>query len=254
LKKVLLAVFMMLSCVSLFAQGSAGDQATIEPRYIIDTPTAGMLKRGDFALDMDFFQEGGVDVYLAAGALDRLSFGISFGGSGIIGNQKINLQPRPGVNIKFRLFDETILMPAIALGFDSQGKETYIDSTQRFTIKSRGFYAVGSKNYSFLGNLSIHGGANLSMERGDGDKDMDAFIGAEKSIGSDISFLLEYDFGFNDNAPRSVGQGKGYMNSGLRWSLGNGFTIGFDLKNLARNQHYVTVGNRTIHIEYVRSL
>jgi hypothetical protein len=163
------------------------------------------------------------------------------------------MQKLPGINVKFRLFDETMAMPAIALGFDSQGKESYIDSTDRFTIKSRGFFAAASKNYSFAGNLSFHGGMNYSLETKDGDKDMDFFVGAEKSLGSDISLLCEYDFGLNDNIG-VVGKGKGYLNAGMRWSWGNGFTLGFDLKNLVKNQDQVTVGNRTIKVEYVRTM
>jgi hypothetical protein len=239
----------------LEAQTTAGDASTVEPRQLIDLPTAGVLKRGAFAMDVDFFQNGGLGIALSAGALDRLSFGISYGGTGVIGNNSVTMQKLPGVNIKFRLFDETMAMPALAIGFDSQGKEAYIDSTERYTIKSRGVYAVASKNYAFFGNLSVHGGVNLSMERGDGDKDMDVFVGGEKSFGRDISILGEYDFGFNDNSSRSLGQGKGYFNLGFRWSFGNGFTLGFDLKNIFKNQNnLVTIGNRTMRVEYIRTL
>lgn len=237
----------------LVAQNTAGDAANIEPRYIIDTPTAGLLKRGAFAMDVDFFQNGGMAIGLSAGALDRLSFGISYGGSGIIGHGDITTQKLPGVSVKFRLFDETVAMPAIGIGFDSQGKEAYIDSTERFTIKSRGFFAAASKNYELMGNLSLHGGMNYSLENKDGDKDLDFFAGMEKSLGSDISLLMEYDFGLNDNIG-VVGKGRGYLNAGMRWSWGNGFTLGFDLKNLVKNQDQVTVGNRTIKVEYVRTL
>jgi hypothetical protein len=236
------------------AQTTAGDASTMEPRQLIDIPTAGMLNRGAFALDVDIFEAGGVGVAVSAGALDRLSFGISFSGTGIIGNNSVTMQKLPGVNIKFRIFDESMAFPAIALGFDSQGKEAYIDSTERFTIKSRGVYAVASKNYAMLGNFSIHGGINMSMERNDGDKDMDVFLGAEKSLGRDVSLLGEYDFAFNDNNNRALGEGKGYFNLGFRWSFGNGFTLGFDLKNIFKNQdHIVTIGNRTMKVEYVRS-
>ena len=253
MRKTYVVLLVVLSS-SLFAQNTAGDESNVEPRYVIDSPTAGLLKRGSFAMDVDMFQEGGVALSLSAGALDRLSFGLSYGGTRIIGHDKAKMQPLPGVNIKFRLFDKSTVMPAIAIGFDSQGKETYLDSTDRFTIKSRGIYAAASKNYAFLGNLSIHGGVNRSMETKDGDKDMDVFVGAEKSIGSQISFLFEYDFAFNDNAARAVGMKKGYMNSGIRWSWGNGFTLGFDLKNLVKNQDKVTVGNRVLKVEYVRTL
>lgn len=253
MKKVIIVILIMLLNSSLFAQISAGDNANVEPRWVIDTPTAGLLKRGSFGMDIDMFQQGGLMIALSAGALDRLNFGISYGGTGIIGSDHVNWQRLPGVMIKFRLFDETVAMPAIALGFDSQGKESYIDSTNRFVIKSRGIYAVASKNYSLFGNLSLHGGVNLSMERDDGNKNPDIFVGAEKSLGSDISLLCEYDFGFNDTGSRAVGRGKGYLNAGIRWSWGNGFTLGFDLKDLARNQDIVTIGNRTLKVEYVRT-
>jgi hypothetical protein len=247
-------LLIVLFHTSTWAQTTAGDASAIEPRQLVDMPTAGMLSRGAFALDADFFQNGGLGITLSAGALDRLSFGLSYSGSGIIGNNTVTMQKLPGVNIKFRVFDESMAMPAIAIGFDSQGKEAYIDSTERFTIKSRGVYAVASKNYAVLGNFSIHGGVNLSMERGDGDKDMDVFVGVEKSFGTDISIVGEYDFGFNDNNNRALGQGKGYFNLGFRWSFGNGFMLGFDLKNVFKNQENdVTIGNRTMKVEYVRS-
>ncbi len=254
MKRLIFICSLLIVHCSLLAQNTAGDAANIEPRYLIDTPTAGLLKRGAFAMDVDFFQYGGMTIGLSAGALDRLSFGIAYGGAGIIGHDNVTLQKLPGVNIKFRMIDESTAMPAIAVGFDSQGKETYIDSTERFIIKSRGFFAAASKNYTMLGNLSLHFGLNYSLENKDDDKDLDFFLGAEKSFGPDLSFLFEYDFGFNDNGPQSLGKGNGYMNAGMRWSLGNGFTLGFDLKNLVKNQDQVTFGNRTIKVEYVRTL
>ncbi len=236
------------------AQTSAGDASTLEPRQLIDIPTAGMLNRGSFAFDADFFQNGGLGVALSAGALDRLSFGISYSGTGIIGNSSVKMQKLPCVNIKFRMIDESVAFPAIAIGFDSQGKEAYLDSTERFAIKSRGIFAVASKNYAVFGNFSIHGGVNMSMERNDGDKDMDIFLGAEKSLGRDISLVGEYDFAFNDNNNRAIGRNRGYFNLGMRWSFGGGFTLGFDLKNMFKNQdNIVTIGNRTMKLEYVRS-
>lgn len=254
MKKIVSVFFCLLLSAGAVAQNSAGDAANIEPRYIIDTPTAGLLKRGAFSFESNFFQDGGVMFGLYAGALDRLTFGVSYGGVGIIGKNKVNGQKLPGVMVKYRLFDETEAMPAIAFGFDSQGKETYIDSLERFTIKSRGIFIAASKNYAFLGFLSFHGGVNWSMEKKDGDKDMDTFVGIEKSIGQELSFLAEYDFAFNDNNGNAFGKGNGYLNAGIRWSLASGLTLGFDLKNIVKNQNNVTFANRTLKVEYVRTL
>jgi len=250
MKKIL---FFLLAISSLtVAQNTAGDESNVEPRYLIDIPTAGILKRGTVAFDGNFFQNGGLTFGLYVGALDKLTLAVSYGGAGIIGKDTVTMQKLPGVMVKYRLFDETEVVPAIAFGFDSQGKETYLDSLERFTIKSRGIFIAASKNYSFLGFLSFHGGVNWSMEKKD-DKDMNAFLGLEKSIGSEISLLTEYDFAFNDNAPGSLGKGNGYLNAGLRWSLAGGLTLGFDFKNIVKNQNNVTFANRTLKVEYVRS-
>lgn len=246
--------FLTVVCsLALFAQNTAGDASNIEPRYIIDTPTAGLLKRGAFSFESNFFQDGGVMFGMFAGALDKLTFGVSYGGVGIIGKNSARMQKLPGVMIKYRLFEETEAMPAIAFGFDSQGKETYIDNLERFTIKSRGIFIAGSKNYSMLGFLSFHGGVNWSMEKKDGDKDMDVFTGIEKSIGSELSFLAEYDFAFNDNSPGSLGRKNGYLNAGIRWAIASGLTLGFDLKNIVKNQNNVDFANRTLKVEYIRT-
>lgn len=243
----------LCSFESLLAQSYAGEGAKIEPTMLIDKPTAGMLKRAHYAISSNYFQRGGVLVGVSVGLFDQFSFGISYGGTEIIGPNKIQMNPQPGINAKLRLFDETLMMPAFALGFDSQGKEPFLeaDSLNRYTIKSPGVYVAASKNYAFMGNLSVHGGLNLSLEKDDGDNDMNAYLGVEKTLGPDISLLAEYDFAFNDNHLRALGEGRGYLNLGLRWSWGKGLIIGFDLKNVSKNQKNVSVGNRTLHIDYI---
>lgn len=253
---------LVLCCLFLFsgfalaqdAEGSAGAKANVEPRFLIDTPTAGILHRGDFGLDIDFFANGGMTVALSAGVINRMSLGISYGGTRLIGSDKAEFNEVPGVNLRYRIWDENILMPALVIGFDSQGREGYIDSLDRYTIKSPGFFAAASKNYKIFGNLSVHGGLNYTLERGDDDKDLNFFFGAEKTIGMDVSVIGEYDFAFNDSNRRAVGRGRGYLNAGVRWSVGGGFTLGFDFKNLVKNRDQVSIGNRTLRIEFVETL
>ena len=236
------------------AQGSAGTDAKIEPRYLIDLPTAGMIPHGNFALDMDVYRNGGLLVGISVGLFDRLLIGVSYGGANLIGNEKPNWNAIPGFQVRLRFLNETVIVPAIVLGFDSQGKETYNRQFDRYTIKSPGFFAVASKNYSALGNLSFHGGINYSLERADGDKDPNLFVGAEKSVGPFISILAEYNIGWNDSHNNALGRGRGYFNIGARFSVGKGFSVGFNLKDVLKNQEEFTVGNRTMMLEYVKSL
>ncbi len=243
----------ILFTTNIYAQSYAGDQATGEMIMLIDKPTAGMLKRGSFSISSEFFQQGGVLLSIGVGVFDPFSFGISYGGTDIIGHNKIRMNPLPGVQAKLRIINETSTVPAISLGFDSQGREVYYDadSLQRYTIKSPGVYLVASKNYSILGNLSLHAGLNRSMEQHDGDRDLNFYAGIEKSLGKDISILFEYDFATNDNNSNALGKGKGYLSFGFRWSVAKGMVVGFNLKNITKNQNNINVGNRTLLLDYV---
>jgi len=227
----------------------AGSDGDIEPRFLVDKPTAGMLKRGSFGMNLDFFQQGGMTININAGVMNRLSFGVSFGGNNIIGSNKIDWNKSPGINLKFRLFDETSTVPAIALGFDSQGKEHYDFSRNRYAVKSSGFYLTGSKNLALLGFLSVHGGLNRSLENADGDNDVNTFLGIEKTIGSDLSFVAEYDFAVNDSKEKNLSANRTHFHTGFRWSFGNGFAAGINLKEIQTNKF--SIGNRTLFVEYI---
>jgi hypothetical protein len=248
---LLVGVLCVMTTCSIFAQSYAGDEAVVEPMMLIDRPTAGLLRYGSYAVSANFYQRGGMLFGILVGIFDPFTFGISYGGTDIIGHDAIHMNPLPGVTAKLRIIGEGILTPAFAIGFESQGREPYIDSLNRYTIKSTGLYVVASKNYRVLGNLSIHGGINKSLEDGDDDKDLSMFVGLEKSLGRDISIMLEYDFATNDNNGRAIGKGNGYLNFGFRWSWGKGMVVGFNLKNITKNQNNINVGNRTLQIDYV---
>src|SRR4030042_5043439 len=115
----------------------------------------------------------------------------------------------PGMHVKIRLLEESFVLPALALGFDSQGKDGYLKDLDRYKIKSPGFYAVASKNYSFLGFMSFHGGINYSLERSDGDEDINVFAGIEKTLGPVVSLVLEYHLGANESKAKAVARGRG---------------------------------------------
>jgi hypothetical protein len=254
LRLILLMLFLCASGPDLSAQGSAGSAGKLEPRALVDFPTAGMIPRGSIAMDVDFYGNGGVDLACAVGIFDRLSAGLSYGGSGLIGAGSPVMNATPGFNIKLRLLEESVYVPALALGFDSQGHDGYNRSLNRYAIKSPGLYAVFSKNYSVMGFFSLHGGTNYSLERSDGNRNINIFAGIEKTLGPFLSFMVEYNLGSNDTGTNALGEGKGYFNMALRCSLGGGFTLGINFKDLADNGGNVTVANRTVHIEYVRSL
>ncbi len=251
IRSLLALLFVLLPVSRFFAQGSAGTGARIEPRYIVDMPTAGILAKSTYAFDARFYGNGGLLVGFSAGLFGRLDLGISYGGSGIVGSGDPVMNEVPGFLVKVRIIDENVVMPAIALGFDSQGYDGYMKDKSRYVIKSPGFYGVLSKNYDLLGYLSIHGGANYSLERADGDRDVNFFAGAEKSLGSFASLVAEYNLGMNDSDVGTSGKGRGYLNGALHFSPGSGLTLGFCVKDILQNGRAEEGVTRTIKIEFV---
>jgi hypothetical protein len=236
------------------AQGSAGSSSTLEPRVVLLKPSAGMLAKGTFALDVELYQEGGVLIGLSAGIFERLSLGVSYGGAKLLGTETPVMNPLPGVSLRVRPVEESESWPAIVLGFDSQGKNGYLDSLDRYLVKSPGLFAVLSKNYLLAGYFSIHGGVNYSFERADGDRDVNVYVGAEKTLGPFLSLAAEYDLALNDNSQSAIGRGRGYLNIALRASLGAGVTIGVSLMDLLQNQRGSNGPARGATLEFVLGL
>lgn len=256
MKNLFLALFIIIILsVDSFSQGTSGTSAKYEYRNLIDLPTAGILNRGFSAVSMDVMPYGTVVSKIEVGIFDGISFGISYGGGNIIGSGKIEWYKLPGVNIRARVIDESETLPAFTLGFDSQGKGLYNEDLSRYEIKSPGFFVAASKNFEFFGYLSLHGVINYSLERDDNDKDLNLGLGFEKTIGGRVSFIGEYNVAFNDNTGPSLGKGNGYLNLGLRWSVGDGLTLGVNLRDMLENKRLNdNRADRGIFVEYVKGL
>jgi len=256
--QLLLAV--ILSSLPLFPQGTAGDNAKYEYRYLIDMPTAGILERGVVGVTAEALPDGVLISAIEVGVFENISFGISYGGANLIGSGKVDWYKWPGVNIRFRLLNEETLTPAVTIGFDAQGKGIYFDDDNRYSLKSPGFFGAVSKNFNFIGYLSLHGTINYSLESKDGDNFADLRAGLEKTLGPNFSLLMEYDFALNDNnsnsdSSNSYGDGRGYLNVGFRWSLGVGFTLGFDLRDVLSNKSGSSnAADRSLKIEFIKSI
>lgn len=252
----------MLFPQRLPAQGSAGDRATEETRYITTLPTAGTLKRGSYAVEGFVFAGGGAAVSMSVGIAENLSFGISYGAGNVIGSGAPNWNPLPGAMVRYRLLPEDLLMPAVTLGFDSQGRGAYTKDqvqgadtvkVERYERKAPGFFAVASKNFSLLGYLTLHGGLSYSVLELRDDRDLNAYLGIEKTIGPDITLAAQYDFAFNDNSPSAFGKGKGFLDLFARWSFGKGITLELGLLNVSDNLRQLDAASRTIRLEYTNS-
>ncbi len=244
-------LFLLILILSLLAVNLPSHaQSLLEQNILIDLPTAGMLERGSFDVKLRLFGNGGLLGGVAVGITPNFMIGLSYGGERIIGQGDVNWNPQPGIQAKLRIINETFATPAVVIGFDSQGYGPYNDDFNRYAIKSRGFYAVASKNYGFLFNLGIHGGLNYSLENDDDDKDINIFLGADLSFNREFRFMLEYDLARNDNRDIGFGSGDGYLNAGAQWIFADRFVLQFNWKNILENGPDGIGTNREIKITY----
>jgi hypothetical protein len=217
------------------AGASVGIMAAPLRLELIDTPTAQVLPRGGYDLWLRLLGDGDALFGARVGMFDLFTFGASYGGAGVLGGGDPEWNPRIEFMAKIRVLREG-QYPGVAIGYDSQGFGPFDDGLDRYEMKSRGFYLAVDRSLAFLGYLGLHGGTSYSLENGDGEGGMTLFAGAEKSIGNAVVFVAEYDFGFNDDAENGIyGEGGGFLNTGLTWSVSEKFALDFQFRNLSGN-------------------
>lgn len=249
----LLAVISVIHTMPAAAQDF--DEFGVEPQFtslhLLDVPTAAVVSRGTANMTLRVFSRGGLLGGVYAGVSDRFLLGIAFGGSNILGTGGINWNPRPEVAIKYLMVGETATLPALAVGFESQGYGAYDDNLNRYQVKARGFYGVLSRNFALAGTFGMHAGVNYSIENKDQDDRLNVFVGADKSINPNLTFLIEYDFARNDDQSLpGFGRDKGYLNIGARVTLGGRIGLEFDLRNLLDNRVGAVSPSRELRILY----
>ena len=241
---------MLLIAVSGGYSGPALAQGNV-PRWLVDGPTAGMLPAGRLSADLRLYGDSGILSQIEIGVHNRISVGVSFGGQHLVGSREASWNPRVEVAGRVRVIEEEMRVPAVAVGYHSQGYGEYEEELKRYEVKSKGVYAVASKNYGFpLGDMGLHAGLNRSLEDGDGDGDLSGFVGADVELKRVFALLMEYDFAINDNEDNSLGSGRGRLNVGGRWMPSERLNLEVDVKNLFRDGKRSESIDRQIRLVY----
>jgi len=247
--KVINVVVIVLSASSLLHASSL-----FQPYRLVNVHTAGMLPKASFDIDFriyaspDWYGSGllpGVNV----GLTDRLNIGIAYGGEGIIGySRDVRWNRLPGILVKYRLFEEGIIVPALAVGFDNQGygglASEGMYGYDGYIYKSPGFFAALSKNYLMFDRIQIgfHGTVNYSTEEMDEIRWPNAVGGVDIGINDELAFFVEYDFAFNDITGADNDKDlyalpqMGFLSFGLRWAFTENFLIEFDMEDILENK------------------
>lgn len=259
---LLVAGLVMLLCDPAFSQQSAysGEESArslfeIPPRDLIDAPTAGTLPRGCFNIVMAVYKNGGILGTTSIGLSNRFMIGMSYGAEGIIAERSTNSNPTIEFNVKLRLIDEDYIMPAFSIGFNSQGQGAYIDELERYTYKSKGFYAVVSRSF-YMRDWIVggHAGINYSLESDvDNDDSPSIFFGFDSRFSYNIGLIMEYDMALNDDgSSQGYAKGRGYLNMGIKWLYSENLELEVILKNLLLNrQEGASTFGRELRFTYI---
>jgi hypothetical protein len=223
----------------------------IQPRKLVDAHTAGILRKGQYDIECRFYQAGdttlgtGITFGFDIGVTNRLTLGLSYGGEGIVGRGR-NIRPHhlPGWLVKYRLIEEHVHFPAIALGYDHQGRGGLTDtirfSYEGYIFKSPGFFLAASKNYLLFNTvqLGLHAMCNYSMEDCASVTWPNLITGIDLGINEELSLVFEYDFAFTylDVHPgkpsRYARPSDAYLNAGVRWAFSSNFYIELDFRDI----------------------
>ena len=250
------AGLMFLLMGSLYAQQKEAARSVfdIPPRNLINAPTAGTLPRGCFDVVLRVYPNGGIMGSTSIGLSNRFMVGLSYGAEGIIAESEPNWNPRIEFNIKLRLIDEGFYMPALSLGFCSQGYGSYSSEWKRYTYKSKGFYGVISRSFAFY-NSSVggHFGINYSMEHEiDKDNSPSFFFGFDTQFNYNVAFLFEYDAALNDDGSNQLfGKGRGYLNMGIKWLFSENLELEAVFENLLNNRRNASYFGRGLRFTYI---
>ena len=246
-------------CVSAQEQEVSTRQHTLfdlMPRVLVDMPTAGTLPRGTYNIGLRIYDQGGALGYTDIGLSSRFQLGISFGGVDIISSNDPSWNPRIGFNVKMRLIDELEVFPAMAIGYTDQGYGAYNDKYDRYTFKSRGFYAVVTRSFYFYKwTSSWHFGLNYSLEDdGDHDDDLTPYLGFDVTFDYNLGLFFEYDAALNDDRgeyPEIAGRGRGYLNMSVKWLFARNLELEVICKDLLVNRRDSETFSRGIRILYI---
>lgn len=225
-----------------------------EPQQIVELPTAGIIPKNGFYINLEFYHTGGLRSDFAFSPLKDFIVGLSYSGTNIVGTSKlsqIDFQGFPGIYLKYRFFDETINIPAFAIGLSTQGFGSFISSDKRFETHSPGLFFIASKNFrNQFGYFAGHLGVNYSFEPIPKNRALNFFLGIQQEYKDVLAINLEYNATM-DEVQGNYLKAKGLLNLMLQIYVYNNFTIGLIEKDLLLHFNHRNSSERKIFIQYI---
>lgn len=235
-----LVVFVAL-CAAPFAWAEEGDPISTEVA-IIDVPTAEVLDRYQASFNTRVYEHGTVMESIDFGVYPRINIGISVAIDNWIGSSHTVKVLNPDFQAKWKVYDGSLYLPAVAIGYDGRRYGYgYDDDTREYTRSKhyldnrKGGYVTLTREI-FIPNLTLNGGVNFS------DFDWDEiymFTGLYYKIIPQITFLSEWDNIRNTRDSR--------LNLGARFYLHPSLALDASFRRVGRGDE----NERILQLRYV---
>ena len=177
------------------AWAAEGDPISTETA-IIDVPTAEVLDRYQASFTTRIYEHGTVMESIDFGVYPRVNIGVSVAVDNWIGSSHSVKVLNPEFQAKWKVYDGSLYLPAVAIGYDGRRYGYgYDEDSRKYTRSKRyldnrkGGYVTLTREI-FVPNLTLNAGINFS------DFDWDElymFTGLYYKIIPQITFLSEWD-------------------------------------------------------------
>ncbi len=202
---------------------------------VIDSPTPNTVDYGGYRLNFRFYKEGGILSTISFGVFRRLNIGASWDNEKVIGSDDPRTN-KPALQAKFRIYDGSMVIPAIAIGYDGQGR--FFDKVKdEYAERDRGLYMSMGREI-FFPRFEAYGGVNISKFK---EGEVYGSIGLSYTIEDKFVLMTEYD-----NIRNGVDN---RWNAGIRVFAMQQLHIDFAFRQIASNKDK----DRLVRINFVGS-
>lgn len=231
IKKLSLFIVLSLCAAGIWAQES--DIFSPET-LILDVPTANVLDKYQASFLTRSYANGTIMESLDFGVIPQVNIGVSLAVYELVGSSDDIKVLDPDFQVKWKLFDGSLYLPAIAIGYDGR-RYGYDRKTKDYLDDRKGGFIALTREL-FTPGLHVSLGANLS----DFDRhDIYAFTGMNWKLKDYFSFLLEWD---NINNIRDS-----RLNMGANISISPALTLTGAVRRIGRGSE----NERVLQVRYV---
>lgn len=232
----LLAVFLFPAA----ALAAEGDPISVQTT-LIDVPTAHALDRYQASFLTRAYDHGTVMETIDFGVYPRINIGASLAINELLGSSHSVRVLTPDFQVKWKIYDGNLYLPAIAIGYDGRrygygyDKNRVYTRSKKYLDDRKGGYLVLSREIIVPG-LHVSAGTNLS------DFDLDkfaGFAGAFYTLMDQVSLMMEWDNIHNVRDSR--------WNAGARFYLHPSLALDAAVRRIGRGSE----SERILQIRYV---